>query len=232
MWLVLPGVLAVLPLLIYAASPEAYQRYVVSEQFREYQAAEMITFGSALLGGLALLSAAAVMLRKRFNAAAVVAAASGLASIFLAGEEVNWGQTFVNWGIAEREQRLAQVLNLHNTTEFISIQSLGSIFIIGLFLVLPVVFALRGATKLPVTLRPAVPPLSAVVSVLLGLAFSEAKDLYRTIYDPDTSDRLYMGLLEQANELKEMLIAVALLLYGLSALGRARRRTALPTKED
>lgn len=224
MWLVLPGVLAVLPLLIYAASPAYYKAHVLNEQYREYQPVEMVTLASAVLGGVALLAAGLVLLKKRYHAAAGVAAVSGLASLFLAGEEVNWGQTFANWGVPEREQELTAPLNLHNTTEMVSIQSLGSIFIIGLFLVLPLAFALRTKTRLPGAWRPAVPPLPAVVSVLLGFLFSDVKDFYRKLYEPDASDRLYMDFLEQANELKEMLIAVGLLLYGVSALGRGLRR--------
>ena len=237
-WLVVPGLLAVLPVLIYAASPAAYTRLIVSEQYREYQAAEMVTFGAAVLGGVVLLLAAMRLWRIRprrgFGPAGLRGApdrwlalllvgSAALAAIFFGGEEVNWGQTFANWGIPERQQNLERIANLHNTTELVSIQSLGSIYVIALFLVVPGLWLLRKPLKWPAVWRPAVPPLSAVVAVLLGLAFAEAKDLYAAAYGTSTADRLYWDFIEQWNELKEMMIAVAFLLYGFSALGRARR---------
>ena len=235
-WAVAPGVLAALPALIFAASPAFYIRHVVSEQYREYQAAEMITFGSAVLGGV-LLGVAAVRLWRRRPGAAFgpggarglpdrhlawfLPAVAGIAALFFGGEEVNWGQTFANWGVAENQQKLEQVLNLHNTTEWVSIQSLGSVFVIGLFLVVPLVWLGRRALNLPAIWRPAIPPLAAVVSVGLGLAIAESKDVYAAAYGTDPGDRLYWDFIEQWNELKEMLIAFAFLLYGLAAMGRA-----------
>ena len=240
-WLVVPGLLAVLPVLIYAASPAAYVRLIVSEQYREYQAAEMVTFGCAVVGGLILVGATwrlwrvrpardfgpagARGLPDRWLALGLVGSAAA-AALFFGGEEVNWGQTFANWGIAEREQGLETVVNLHNNTELISIQSLGSLYVLALFLVVPALWLLRKPLKWPAVWRPAIPPLASVVAVVLGLAFAEAKDLYAAAYDTPDSDRLYWDFIEQWNELKEMMIAVAFLLYGLSALGRARRVAA------
>lgn len=48
---------------------------------------------------------------------------------FLAGEEVGWGQTFAHWGVPELEKDRDIVLNPHNTTEVVSMRSLGSWFV-------------------------------------------------------------------------------------------------------
>ena len=243
-WALLPAGLLGGLLGVWVWSPAAYVRVVVSEQYREFQLAEMLTFAFALLGGVGLLIGAWRM-RGGWgggpwaNGIAVVVL-TGLAGVFFAGEEVNWGQTFLHWGVAEREQGRALDLNLHNTLRgerlgawgwgwVPRVQVVGEIFVLAVFLGVPFVWAVRKRLPgvFPATWRAdgwraAVPPAGAVVAVLLGRAVAEWKDGYVRLHGRAADDGLYWGLIEQLNELKELMIATALLLFAASVLLRTQ----------
>lgn len=232
---VVPFVLAAVPALFYLAAPEFYLRVVLNDQMREYQAVEMVTFGAALLGGV-LLAIGARRLWKvrpgpdygpqglrgvpdRLGAFALVAG-SALAGVFFAGEEVNWGQTFLHWGVGERMQERDITLNLHNTTDLISIQSFGSIYVLATFVAVPLIWAFRERLNLPDAWRAAIPVLPATLAVLLGLSLSELKDVYAALTPDYKNDAHYIAFFEQLNEQKEMMIGVALMLFGVGVLLR------------
>ncbi len=240
--------LAALPACVYLAAPDFYLRYVLNDQMREYQAVEMVTFSTALVGGLLLAIGARRLWRvrpgpdygpeglrgvpDRWGAVSLVGA-SALAALFLAGEEVNWGQTFLHWGVAERQQQRDITLNLHNTTDAVSIQSLGSWYVLITFLLIPVVWAFRRPLNLPDAWRAAVPILPATVAVLLGLGLSEVKDIAEGLRpQPIADDDHYVRFFEQLNEQKEMLIGTAMLLYGVGVLRQTKAADSGTTAES
>ncbi len=229
----IPVLLVAVPALIYAVAPDFYLRFVLNDQMREYQAVEMTTFACALVGGGLLAWAAWGLWRRRpgpdfgppglrgwpdRHGGYALVAVCALASVFLAGEEVNWGQTFLHWGVGERDQDRDVTLNLHNTADLVSVQGLGSVFIMTVFLVIPAVWLFRRPLNLPGEWRPAVPIGAATLAVVLGLALSTAKDIYIATQPDHKTDPLYINYFEQLNEQKEMLFAAAMLLYGWGAL--------------
>ena len=192
--------LVVLPLLVYLVSAEFYTKYVLSEQLREYQAIELLTFTFGVTAGVLLAIAAVKLWRLRPGpdygpagargwpdryGAFVVGGLSALAMWVLSGEEVNWGQTFVHWGVPEREKQREIILNLHNTTEDISMQALGSWFVYLVLLGLPLLWCFRKRLNLPGAWWPAVPIGPAVAATLAGTLISNLKSLYRS-FTPTT----------------------------------------------
>lgn len=240
--------LALWPWITYAVSPSFYTTYILDYQMREYQAVEMVTFASGLIAAALLAWGAARLGRQRPARDAVapnlqgkidrnfptgLAGVTALAAFFFAGEEVNWGQTFLHWGVGERQQERDITLNLHNTLDIVSIQSLGSIFLYAVFLALPTAWLLRKKLNLPRFWHPAIPVGPAVFALLLGLAYTYAKDLYIALNEIDVSQpttAFYIDFVEQFKEIKEMFCAVALMLFGLGIVKRtAPHRTAAYT---
>ncbi|MFI4862532.1 MAG: hypothetical protein ACIAXF_17845 [Phycisphaerales bacterium JB063] len=217
-----------------------YLAYILEESYREYQLVEMITFGCSLLAGVLGLAAFVVLLRQtlahrpegvgpvgRFLAPAVVGA-TALAAIFFAGEEVNWGQTFTRWGISEfvnhapgDEPYAAQ--SIHNTWQGLSIQSLGSAYLLGVLVLAPVLWRYRERWSLPAFWAPAVACWPAGFTVVYAYVVKECKPIYLMLFGdgPAKLDPTYMGYFEQLNEQKEMLLALGMLIYLSYALGRA-----------
>lgn len=219
-----------------------YLRYVVEESHREYQLVEMITFGCSSLAGVLGLWATWLVLRRSFTlpkdglgplarfAAPAVLGTTALAAVFFAGEEVNWGQTFMRWGHSEfvtaevdGEQYTAQ--SVHNTLDSaISVQSLGAGYLFVVLVVLPVLWRWREAWNLPARWAPAVAAWPAAFAVIYSYIVKNCKDGYLWLFAGESPklDPMYMGYYEQMNEQKEMLMALALLLYAGYALARAR----------
>ncbi|XAM00549.1 hypothetical protein OT109_03995 [Phycisphaeraceae bacterium D3-23] len=219
-----------------------FLKYVVEESHREYQLVEMITFACSLLAGVLGLGATWLVLRQsrtlpkgglgplaRYAAPAVLGA-TALAAIFFAGEEVNWGQTFARWGHSEMvttqadgEQYRAQ--SVHNNFEGLSIQSLGSAYLLGVMVGVPIWWHIRReARRLPERWLPAIACWPAGFMVLYAYVVKACKDIYKQLFAGDSPklDPMYMGYFEQINEQKEMLLAIAMLIYMAYALARAR----------
>lgn len=219
-----------------------YLKYVVEESHREYQLVEMVTFGCSLLAGLLGLVASWRVLRwsrtlpadglgplARYAAPAVLGV-TALAAIFFAGEEVNWGQTFTRWGYSEMvtaevdgEQYTAQ--SIHNTFEGLSIQSLGSAYLLGVMVAAPLYWRLRRDRGLPDRWAPAVACWPAATTVLYAYVVKACKDVYLKLFAGEAPklDPMYMGYYEQINEQKEMLLALAMLIFMAYALVRSSR---------
>lgn len=240
-WYALPVALVAMPAVIYALSPSFYRSYVLDHQLRESQAVEMVTFVCGVVGGALLLSAAWRLWKRRpgvdfgprgvrglpdRHLAWALPATVGAAAWFFAGEVVNWGQTFLHWRVPEREQLRGMSVNLHNNSKVISLMSLGSGFLLGVFLVWPVVWRFRERLNLPGLWHVAVPWGPAILAVVMGFSLTRLKDLYAaTLRDPK-SDLLYVGYFEQLNEQKEMLFAVAMLLMGVGVWQRLSAASA------
>ena len=218
----------------YLISPAFYLEYVLNEEQREYQVVELITVSSALLGSVLMLIASCRLWRgsgpggagvaawRTGRGAAAIIALLMLATFFFAGEEINWGQTY----FAEPTSiAKTGATNLHNTIS-LPVQSLGSAFLIVMFFGLPIAWAFRRQLGLPEAWAPAIAEGPVIFAMACAFAWKLVKSVYGMfiLTGDEKQDLLYLQFIDQINEQKEMLVAVALLLYGLfrlCAVGRS-----------
>lgn len=241
-WLIGPTVCGVMIGTFFAA-PEFFHRYVLSAQMREYQAVELTTFGASSLAGLILLWAAVAAWRFRptapegssffsriaeeWGGAALIAIAAA-ASLFLAAEEVNWGQTFAHWGVPESEK--PHPTSLHNNDDSIpiSVNLLGALWLLGHFFLLPLVWKVRSRLQFSELFRVreswgvAVAEAPVTFTLIVSVAWKLIKDFDERPDEPGI-DAFWDGFTEQLNEQKEMLVAIALLMYACYRVGAVRR---------
>lgn len=200
----------------YLFEPTFYLTWVLQGVNREYQAVEFLTFGAAFAAALLL----AVWVRSAWPNAVgserlgvVAVGVVALANFFFAGEEISWGQTYLGWETPD--SYFAKETNLHNSV--IPAQSLGTVFLIVVFFVLPLVWSLgqRFHWRLPAGLRVAVAEGPAIVCAACALTWQETKSLYRFLHSDYLQHATYNEFFEQINEQKELLVAVAFLLYAI-----------------
>jgi len=241
--------LAIIALLLgcYLASPDFYLTYVLEESRREYQAVELLTSICGALATALLLYATIRLWRtpsqrlqppgeagpgERLLAdrgGAKIIAVITLATFFFTGEEMSWGQTYLNWNTPEVLQQQNLETNLHNLKSMpISIQSLGSAFLLCVFVGLPVAWRFREQLHLPKTWTPAIAEGPVVFSLVVAFAWKLFKSLYRIAVNQDAQQHstFYRDFIEQINEQKELLVAVALLMYALYRVAAVRRLRA------
>jgi hypothetical protein len=198
----------------YMFEPEFYLRWVIEPRGREYQILEILTVAATFLASILL----AVWIRRSWPSAGpsdrigiATVAVIALAAFFFGAEEISWGQTYFGWGTPESYRELAGETNLHNTG--IPVQSLGSVFLVVMFFVLPLVWAL--GFRRPAGLRSAIAEGPVIACVAFAFLWQEVKSLYRFLHKDHALRPNYIEFFEQINEHKEMLIAVALLLYAI-----------------
>lgn len=214
-------------------APGFYLRHVLQAEARETQIVEFITFGSGFAAGLLLLWCTWRLWRRRAQFGWLAPGTVGmiaLASVFFAGEEVSWGQTYFGWETPPEYKAISYETNLHNVEHEIelplpfldeplvlrpSVQGLGSLFIITMFIAVPLLWRLKGHGGLPANLEPAIAEAPVVWCVAVAFIWKFVKDGYRALSPGYEEQRFYQEFMEQINEHKEMLIAVALLMYGL-----------------
>ncbi len=213
-------------LFTYLIAPDFYIRVVLEEQNREHQVVEIITFISALLAAPLLWTAAWRTWRSDpgLRLGALGLAVVGLAAFFFAGEEISWGQTWLGWNTPDELREYTVETNLHNMRDLVvSVQTLGSVFLMLVFFAIPLGWRLdRSHRFLPRSLGPMVPDGAAVFTLACAFAIKGFKDVIRVGFEHALETDFYHDFLEQANEQKEMLVAVALLLYGVLRLFASR----------
>lgn len=215
-WLV-PVALMLALVFTYLISPAFYLEYILHSMSREHQLVEIITFGSALLGGLLLVWSARLAWKRggclSERSGAVIIGIIAAASLFFAGEEISWGQSYLGWKTPESIREFSGETNLHNS--FIPVNSLGSVFLAAMFFVLPLVWHLKWPRALPAGWGCAIAEGPVIFSMACAFGWRLAKKLYQNLY-PDYKDRqTYIDFFEQLNEHKEMIVAVTLLMYGV-----------------
>ena len=190
-----------------------------------------MTFGAALLAGLCLVWCSLRLFTLRKHAitgpGSFLVAVTALAALFFAGEEVSWGQSLTGEAVfssslldQDRET------NLHNGTQ-IPIQSLGGLFLLAYFVAFPIVWRLRDRLPVPRDWAPAVPEWPVAVAILTAFAWGKLNDIYRTAVNDGTTDRIYIEFLDQVNEHKGMLAAVALFIYAIYRVAWTSRAVGL-----
>ncbi|MDX1683211.1 MAG: hypothetical protein R3336_08825, partial [Phycisphaeraceae bacterium] len=128
--------------------------------------------------------------------------------------------------------------NLHNINiewlpDQLSVNTLGSIFIMAVFFGLPIAWAFRKKLDLSNRWGDVVADGPVIFTMAFAFAWKEFKSVYRWFIDEDNAppESFYMGFLEQLNEQKEMLIAVGLLIYGIRLTLRQRKPSVQASTE-
>jgi len=233
----IPAALFLALLLAYVVSPDFYLTYLLEHENREYQAVELLTFAFGVVGAAALGWSALSLWKTSSKArelgltpvrpgalgaadgrgGALIVAVVFLATFFLTMEEINWGQTFLRWGRPIVEDSVAT--NLHNNISMV--QSLGALFMIGVFWLLPLAWALRRKLPTPGDWAPAIAEWPLAVALAIAFLPAEIKSVYRLAVPDHEVQPLYNGYIEELKEQKEMLMALALMMYGLYRIGAA-----------
>jgi hypothetical protein len=228
----LPVAIIVALVLTYLLAPAFYLRHVLEAYRRETQAVEIATFVFLVLAGLVLVRAVwRQAVRWRTGREPGSGWALGilvlvmLACFFVAGEEIDWGDSWGLWGAAAPKGDL-DALNIHNTSA-LPIKSLGSLFLVAVFFGLPIAWALRDRLKLPSGLGAAVPRWPVIVAMALAFGWRLIKNVYvgfvgEANLGAYSDGGLYWQFIEQINEQKELLIAAALFLYAVWRLRATR----------
>ncbi len=230
--------------LSYVISPSFYLTYVLEAEMREYQAVEIATFTLLLLAGLVLVGVVWRLwgLRARWKQPGDVLYRGWyglglvfivmLACFFVAGEEIDWGDSYGWWG-ENPPKGDREMLNLHNTSP-LPIKSMGSLFLVVVFFVLPLAWALRDRVKLPTGLGIVIAEWPVVVAMAVAFTWRLSKNIYVSSVGKDNlgvhgDGGLYWDFVEQLNEHKELLVAVALFFY---AVWMIRRTAELVAAKD
>ena len=203
--------------LTYVLAPEFYLAHILEEVQREQGAVEIVTFWSALIGGGMLLASSWNFWKSgNWLAAGVIGAVSG-ATLLFAGEEVGWGQIHFGW-----ETPLWWSTHFGGSTDLHSsrfpVRTLAAIFLFVIFFLLPLVWKVQRPFRLPANLKPAIPEGPVIFTIAVATLYRELKGVYFWLTPLGYRGRIYEDFLWGLNEHKEMLIAIAMLLYALYRL--------------
>ncbi len=214
----LPFLISASLLLTYFISPDFYLTYVLNGLNREAQAVENITFFSALFASLILFKNSYSLSKsgKENRVSVAYIFIIGLAIFFMAGEEASWGQSYFQWKTPEAYDTLAVETNLHNTK--LPLHALGNLFIFIMFIFLPIAFRNNLKIFSGINLKIWVLPNNGVIFfILYAVLWRSFKSTFQYLYTRDILATIpfYMNFLEQINEQKEMLLAVAFFVYAL-----------------
>jgi Na+/melibiose symporter-like transporter len=215
--------------LVHWLFPDFYVERVLSRGGRERQVVEIVTFASAFVGGVLMLWAAARLWRaKRQRSGAAIIVIIAAATLFFAGEEISWGQSYFGWQTPAELDGVTPETNLHNIHDLRMVFRYGpSLFLICMFLVLPIAWTLDRDDHLPRGWTPAIASWPIVVCMVVAFVWRDSKKLYLLAFSDDGEDglteahRWYWDFFEQVPEQKEMLVAIALLMYGLACMRRS-----------
>jgi hypothetical protein len=173
-WLGVPLIFGLLVILSYQINEKFYREWVVHEGYGFVEFSQFITASAAFAVAFRLLWEPIVRRRRAILAVVVLAA---LSCLFIAGEEISWGQTFLRWQTptswaSKNLQGETNLHNLHDIWGFIfnswSRNVLGFSILIG-GLVVP--FAAAFDPKLRAVRISLFLPAAALVPTALGTLF-------------------------------------------------------------
>lgn len=220
----IPPLILLAMVLCYVIAPDFYLTYILEFHKREYQVCEFVTVGSAFVGGLILLYVALRLWRLPHLPArrwlAFTQLIVGLAAIFFAGEEIDWGQTYLDIDTPQAyAEHVGPVTNLHNADIPIPVRPLGNLFLVTVFMIIPGLWHLRPGT-LPKSWQPVIAEGPVVSCIIVAYAWSVVKKVYRMSVEigERPEPKLYWEFIEEINEQKELLIAVTILMYAIYRL--------------
>jgi hypothetical protein len=218
----------------YLAAPRFFVAYVFQNDERELQLVEILTFLSASVAGVLLLLATWKFWKRMNGWAAGLVGVIAMATLFFAGEEISWGQSYLQWNTPTWwPENFAGETNIHNSG--FPVHQLAGLFILGIFFLLPLTWKFRDVLNLPRDLEPAIPDGPVISAIGIAILFREFKGLYREISPHwyrevdipwvEFHDQFYQEFLWGINEYREMLVALALLMYaGYRVLAAERWR--------
>ncbi|MEE8125047.1 MAG: hypothetical protein V3T42_04470 [Nitrospirales bacterium] len=223
-----PLILTGLIWLTFWLSPDFFLSYVLEEKSREYQVVELMTFICAFIAGVILFYSTWQLWILNRLWAAVVVGIMALASIFFAGEEISWGQSYWDWATPRWwNQYVGYETNFHNSQISVwGFHQLAWVFLFGMFVVFPLAWKFRRYSGISLCLKPAVPEWPVVFSFMVALLYRELKILY-TWWFP--LDQFFQEFIWGINEHREMLVAVCLLFYALYSMQNVASLASLKT---
>lgn len=198
-------------LLTYFISKDFYLNYILSGLNRESQAVENFTFFPILLASFVLfINSWRLKNIQEYRLSFVFIFLMGLAAFFFAGEESSWGQSYFFWLTPDILYGKTVETNLHNS--FIPINSLGNLFLIIVFVIIPLLWKYN---KLPKSLAAAIPEGPVISCIVFAFSWKLLKVFFRFFLTKNQLDfsPFYVGFVEQINEQKEMLIAIGFFIY-------------------
>jgi len=222
-WIFLPPALGLLLIALMHAAPEFYGRYVAPEMGL-VEIAQVLLIGAAAVSAGRLLSLPAVR-RERWLGLWVGLALVGC--VYVAGEEVSWGQHLFGWTAPEGWATVNDQgeTNLHNVTSWLD-QKPRTLLEIGVVV---------GGLILPLLGRPAwlrrrpriaflVPPAACMAAA----AMAEFRRLDTILFEGTVGEA---GVLHRGSEFQELFFYVFVLFY-LMALRARIEAGALPSTGD
>ena len=204
-WLVIPFACTVVLFIINAISPEFYGDYILPEGYGFLEFTQFAVLVAGFFISLALFRFRIVRTHKLLAAAAIIFA---LTCLFIAGEEMSWGQHFFNWSTPEYWAAINRQdeTNLHNVSPWFN-QRPRLVLEIGIFvgaIVLPLWQPAKGPFTHPL-LALFIPPVAALPVGLTYLVFKAV--------DQVTKSGHYMWLLGRPNEAVELAMYLFILYY-------------------
>ena len=100
------------------------------------------------------------------------------------------------------------------------------------FVALPVAWCFRRRLSLPPGLAPAVAEGPVITCVATAFLWKICKDIYRSAQPNYREIGFYQQFVDQVNEHKEMLVAVAMLMYGVYRIRATKRPSDRATEGD
>ena len=214
----IPFLLLILIWISFWISPNWYFTYMLEEHNREYQIIEILTFLAGALAGLLLVYIAVQFWALHWGEAAIWVGIMALATIFFAGEEISWGQSYLNWETPKWwGDYISRETNFHNSrmdqASSIRLTHLGGIFLLVMFVVLPILWVYQDSVGLSLNLTPAMPNFASMATIVVASLYRESKNILESWLP---SDAMYQDFLWGFSEHREMLVAIGLLMYAIS----------------
>ena len=208
----------------YLTAPQFYVSYIFQIQEREFQVVEILTFLAAGMAGSLLLMATWNFFNAKNYWASSLVGMIAMAALFFAGEEISWGQSYLQWATPTWwQEHFSGETNLHNSS--FPVHQLAALFMFSFFFLLPFCWRFRSTFHLPLpqALGPAIPEGPVIFAIAMAIVFREFKGIYRS-FSPhwyrevdipwvEFHDQFYQEFLWGMNEYREMLVALSLLLY-------------------
>ncbi len=207
--------------LIWAAfwiSPDFYFTYLLEKVNREYQVIEILTFLCAALAAV-MLFWTAYWFREYCSWESVVwIGIMAFASLFFAGEEISWGQSYFSWDTPDWwGEHISRETNFHNSRIYrastIRLTHWGGIFLLLMFVVIPVMWVFQHHVGLSFNFAPAMLDFGSMMTIVVASLYRESKNIVEACMP---SGIIYEDFLWGFSEHREMLVAVGLLLYAIS----------------
>ena len=202
---------------IYLVAPEFYLSYILEETRREEGVVEIVTFLSALIAGLMLFYSTWHLVKGGNWVAAGIVGTIALVTLIFAGEEISWGQVYFHWTTPSWWRiNFGERTELHSGT--LPVSQLAAIFLLVTFFLLPLAWKFKALLRLPVELESAIAEGPVIFTIAFAAIYREVKGIYLLFTPLEYQDRLYREYFWGLNEHKEMLVAIAILMYALYRL--------------